>query len=79
VPFRQYAQQGFDWEDQVRLAEWLAEHNGPVVISNQATDRIIKLYKKLGFKLKYLEAPRRISCKANGRNSVKEVIATRGI
>ncbi len=78
VPFRQYAQQGFEWDDQVRLAEWLAEHKGPVVISNQATDRIIKLYKKLGFKLKYLDAPRRISCKANGRKAVKEVIATRG-
>ncbi len=78
VPFRQYAQQGFDWEDQVRLAEWLTEHKGPVVISNQATERIIKLYKELGFKLKYLDAPRRISCKANGRKAVKEVIATRG-
>ncbi len=79
VPFRQYAQQGFDWEDQVRLAEWLIEHKGPVVISNQATERIIKLYKDLGFKLQYLDAPRRISCKADGRNAVKEVIATRGI
>ena len=79
VPFHQYAQQGFDWEDQVRLAEWLLEHKGPVVISNQATERIIKLYKDLGFKLQYLDAPRRISCKANGRNAVKEVIATRGI
>ncbi|PHS31411.1 MAG: adenine methyltransferase [Methylophaga sp.] len=78
VPFRQYAQQGFNWEDQERLAEWLVEHKGPVVISNQATDKIIKLYKRFGFKLKYLDAPRRISCKANGRNPVKEVIATRG-
>jgi len=79
VPFHQYAQRGFNWDDQVRLAEWLAEHKGPVVLSNQATDRVIALYKKLGFKLKYLDAPRRISCKADGRNAVKEVIATRGI
>ena len=79
VPFHQYAQRGFTWDDQVRLAEWLSKHKGPVVLSNQATDRVIALYKKLGFKLKYLDAPRRISCKASGRNAVKEVIATRGI
>lgn len=79
VPFHQYAQRGFNWDDQVRLAEWLVRHKGPVVLSNQATDRIVALYKKLGFKLKYIDAPRRISCKANGRNAVKEVIATRGI
>jgi len=79
VPFHQYAQRGFNWDDQVRLAEWLVLHNGPVVLSNQATDRIVALYKKLGFKLKYIDAPRRISCKANGRIAAKEVIATRGI
>ena len=79
VPFHQYAQGGFNWDDQVRLAEWLTKHKGPVVLSNQATDRVIALYKKLGFKLKYLDAPRRISCKASGRKAVKEVIATRGI
>ncbi len=79
VPFHQYSQRGFNWDDQVRLAEWLVEHKGPVVLSNQATDRVIALYEKLGFKLKYLDAPRRISCKASGRKAVKEVIATRGI
>lgn len=78
VPFHQYAQKGFNWNDQVRLAEWLVEHKGPVVLSNQATERVIDLYKKLGFKLKFLDAPRRISCKANGRQAVKEVIATYG-
>lgn len=78
VPFHQYAQQGFSWDDQERLAEWLAQHKGPVVLSNQATDKIIKLYKKLDFKLKYLDAPRRISCKGNERHAVKEVLATRG-
>jgi len=79
VPFRQYSQKGFSWDDQVRLAEWLAKHKGPVVLSNQATDRIIELYGNLGFKLRYLDAPRRISCKVSGRKAVKEVIATLGI
>ena len=31
----QYAKDDFRWEDQVRLAEWLAEHPGPVMLSNQ--------------------------------------------
>tara|TARA_B100000795_G_scaffold93340_1_gene68300 strand:- start:706 stop:1497 length:792 start_codon:yes stop_codon:yes gene_type:complete len=79
VPFRQYSQQGFSWDDQVRLAEHLSKHKGPVALSNQATEKIKKLYKSLGFKLHYLDAPRRISCKANGRQVVKEVLALRGI
>lgn len=78
VPFRQYSQQGFDWDDQVRLAHWLAQHDGPVVLSNQATPRICELYGDLGFKLRFLQAPRRISCKGNERQHVREVLATRG-
>ncbi len=79
VPFRQYYQKGFSWDDQERLAEHLSKHKGPVVLSNQATNKIKKLYKSLGFKLHYIDAPRRISCKANGRQAVKEVLALRGI
>ncbi|MCX4188086.1 DNA adenine methylase [Methylophaga sp. OBS4] len=78
TPFRQYSQQGFDWEDQERLAEWLSRHPGPVVLSNQATTRVKKLYRDLGFKLRYLNAPRTISCKGNQRQAVKEVLALRG-
>lgn len=78
TPFRQYAQQGFSWEDQERLAEWLIKHKGPVVLSNQATDNIKRLYRKMGFKLHYLDAPRTISCKGNQRQAVKEVLARRG-
>ncbi len=54
VEFTQYAKEGFVWQDQVRLAEWLASHPGPVVLSNQATERIVGLYKKLGFKWNFL-------------------------
>ncbi len=78
VPFHQYAQKGFDWNDQVRLVEWLAAHPGPVLLSNQATERIIQLYQTFGYTLVYLDAPRRISCKGNGRQAVKEVLAIRG-
>lgn len=78
TPFTQYSKQGFNWTDQVRLAEWLSRHSGPVLISNQATERVIDLYKNLGFRLRYLDAPRLISCKANGRKAVKEVLAIKG-
>ncbi len=78
VEFTQYSAEGFDWEDQIRLAEWLARHPGPVALSNQATDRIAALYKKLGFELRFLPAPRRISCTGD-RTPAKELLATRNI
>ena len=78
VEFTQYSKEGFSWEDQVRLAEWLAKHDGPVVLSNQATGKIQKLYKGLGFKLEFRDAPRRISCNGD-RTKAEEVIALRGI
>ena len=78
VEFTTYSAGGFGWDDQVRTAEWLAAHDGPVVLSNQATPRIVKLYKKLGFKLGYLNGPRRISCTGD-RAAAKEVLATRGL
>lgn len=78
VPFRQYSKEGFSWDDQERLVDWLVEHHGPVVLSNQATDRVTKLYRSRGFDLKYLSAPRRISCNGD-RTRAREVLATRGL
>jgi DNA adenine methylase len=78
VEFTEYSQGGFGWDDQVRAAEWLAEHPGPVVLSNQATPRIKKLYRGLGFKLRYLTAPRMISCTGD-RTPAREVLATKNL
>jgi DNA adenine methylase len=78
VEFTQYSKGGFGWDEQVQTAEWLAKHRGPVVLSNQATDRIVRLYKKLGFKIIYLKAPRRISCNGD-RTPAREVLATRNL
>jgi DNA adenine methylase len=78
VEFTQYSKEGFSWEDQIRLAKWLIKHPGPVVLSNQATKRICDLYKRLGFELLFLNAPRMISCKGD-RTPVKEVLALRGV
>lgn len=78
VEFTSYSAGGFSWDDQVRTVEWLAAHRGPVVLSNQATSRIVKLYKKLGFEISYLAGPRRISCTGD-RAAAKEVLATRNL
>lgn len=78
VDFRQYAARGFDWDDQVRTATFLAGHPGPVVLANQATPRILDLYASLGYDLRLLDAPRRISCDGN-RSPAREVLATRNL
>jgi site-specific DNA-adenine methylase len=49
VEFTQYAKGEFTWQAQVRLPTWLAAHPTRVVLSNQATPRIVKLYRRLGF------------------------------
>jgi DNA adenine methylase len=77
VEFTQYSKETFGWDEQVRLAEFLARHRGPVVLSNQATARIVRLYRKLGFSIKRLCAPRMISCTGN-RTPATEVLAIRG-
>jgi DNA adenine methylase len=78
VPFTHYARQAFRWDDQVRTAEWLAAHPGPVVLTNQATDRIISLYSSLGYALCKLSAPRRISCTGD-RAAATEVLASKNL
>lgn len=72
--FTTYSPGGFSWDDQKRTAELLAKHPGPVVISNQATPRIVELYEGLGFELSYLAGPRRISCTGD-RTAAREVLA----
>lgn len=78
VEFTQYAAEDFLWEDQVRLGQWLARHQGPVVASNQATQRIVELYTDLGFEMIFLDAPRRIACTGD-RTPAKEILAWRGL
>lgn len=78
VEFTAYSQGGFSWEDQVRTAEVLARHAGPLVLVNQATKRIGDLYRRLGYEIAYLDAPRRISCNGD-RTPAKEIIATRNL
>ncbi len=78
VEFTHYAKENFRWEDQERLAKWLARHPGPTAVSNQATARILELYREQGFCLNVIDAPRRISCTGD-RSPAKEVLATKGV
>jgi DNA adenine methylase len=78
VEFRQYSREGFTWEDQVWTAEWLLTHAGPVVLVNQATPRVEKLYRRLGYAVRFLSAPRRISCTGD-RTPAREIMATRNL
>ncbi len=77
VEFRQYSKEGFPWSDQVRLATWLAQQTVPVVASNQATERVLELYRDLGFEVQVLEAPRRIACTGD-RTPALEMLAWKG-
>jgi DNA adenine methylase len=78
VEFTSYAQGGFSWDDQVRTAEAFAAHPGPVVLVNQLTPRIDALYRKLGYGVSELAAPRRISCTGD-RTPAREIFATRNL
>ncbi len=78
VEFTTFAPGGFTWDDQQRLAAWLADHPGPVVASNQATRRIMKLYRDHGFDVRIISAPRQISCTGD-RTAAREMLATRNL
>jgi len=78
VEFTKYSREGFGWEDQIRTAEWLAAHHGPAVLVNQATERIVMLYRRLGFDLTFVTAPRRINSSGD-RTPAREVLATRNL
>jgi DNA adenine methylase len=78
VEFTHYAKDGFTWDDQERTAEWLAGHEGPVVLVNQATDRVERLYRRLGYAVGFLEAPRHISCTGD-RAPAREIMGTRNL
>lgn len=78
VEFTRYNAQDFIWEDQLRLAEWLKRHDGPVVASNQATARVKELYKDLKFKVYLLPAPRMISCNGD-RTPALEILAVKNL
>jgi DNA adenine methylase len=78
TPFTKYAKEDFGWQDQCHLVDVLDGVNVPVITSNQATDRIIELYKSHGYDMEIVSAPRRIA--ANGdRSDAQEMLAWKNL
>lgn len=76
--FTSYAPGGFNWDDQIALAECcVAAHQrgARVVISNSSAPRIIELYQQHGFELNYVRARRAISSKSSTRETVSDIVA----
>lgn len=78
VEFTKYSQVDFTWNDQKRLVGWLDRHDGPIVISNQSTERIRDLYLNHGYDISETSAPRFINANGN-RSRATEIIATKNL
>jgi len=78
VEFTKYSKEDFTWKDQERLVQWLRSLTTPMVVSNQATERVVDLYSKAGFTIRTVSAPRRISCTGD-REPALEMVATRNL
>lgn len=79
--FTDYHSGGFKWEDQQLLAQTAAELAGRgarVVISNHDTKQVRDLYRQAGASLKRFQVRRNISCNANKRGKVGELLAIFG-
>lgn len=72
--FTAFAAGGFNIGQQLELGLWASKQPGFVVVSNSATPRMKSLYKDLGFNVKIIDAPRRISSDGNRQNA-KEILA----
>jgi len=66
----------FTWTDQIEVAHLGAQHDGPVVLHNRATDRITRLYDDYGYTMEFVPVKRTIACNGD-RTPAIEVIATR--
>jgi len=78
VEFTKYAKEDFTLSHQEELADWLSGLGVPVVASNQATERMMALYRSRGFRVETLPAPRRISCTGD-RTPAEEMLAFKNI
>lgn len=77
--FTAYTPEPFTPEDQVRVASVasvLSRRGVKVIISNSDTEFIRELYKKKGFRIEKVSAPRTISADPKGRTAVRELIMT---
>ena len=76
--FTDYSSGGFSWEHQLELAEWagkLSKQGIRVVISNHDIKSINDLYRNTGANMDQFEVRRTISCQADNRAKVGELLA----
>lgn len=76
--FTDYHVGGFNWDDQVLLADkaaQLAESGIRVVISNHDTKKVKELYKERNATIVTFDVRRMISCDTANRNKVSELLA----
>ncbi|GAA4357954.1 DNA adenine methylase [Kangiella marina] len=78
VQFTSYSGNEFGWKEQERVVNHFDKYDCPLVISNQATERVVELYKDYGYKVFLIDAPRMISCDGN-RTRAQEVLAIRNM
>lgn len=71
TPFNSY-QGSWDWQEHIDCARYWSQF--PAIVTNQATDRILKLYRGLGYTVAGILAPRRIAGNGN-RVKALEMIA----
>lgn len=75
--FTAYSEDGFDWQDQIALADFahgLKKQGVSVMLSNHATERILDLYKKKGFSAHCFPVKRSVAASAGSRGAVQEVL-----
>lgn len=73
--FSDYSQEGFDWSDHVRLIEWASKLEGPVLLTNKATDRVLELLNEHGFNYKLVAKKHTIAASGDARKAMFEVFA----
>ncbi len=76
--FTDYHVGGFNWDDQVLLAETAARLSAQgvrVVISNHDTKKVKALYREAGAKILTFDVRRTISCDTSNRKKVRELLA----
>jgi len=76
--FTAYAAAGFNWQDQISLADWasnLSAKGIQVVISNHNTPTARELYLEAGATMEKFKVRRTISCNPGERNLVGELLA----
>jgi DNA adenine methylase len=76
--FTDYSTGGFNWEQQLELADWagkLSRRGIKVIISNHDIDSITELYRNSGANIAQFKVRRTISCQTGNRVMVGELLA----